>query len=171
MPEPAQSSAPKHAEDFATVMTRLARASDDPDEFDSSALADDVASFSYGQGACSQRPLPENESQSTNPGPHAFAVAARKERKTGSITIRLTLAEQAQLHARAAEAALSVSAYLRSCIFETESLRAQVKQALAQMQASPMTASTTAHANQPSRNWRERFLPRWSHRPRSRTEN
>jgi hypothetical protein len=53
--------------------------------------------------------------------------------KTASITIRLSHAECAQLRQRAADAGLTVSAYLRSCTFEAESLRAQVKEALAQL--------------------------------------
>jgi hypothetical protein len=43
--------------------------------------------------------------------------------------------ECAQLHRRAAEAGLSVSAYLRSCTFEVESLRAMVKDTLAQLRS------------------------------------
>ena len=53
--------------------------------------------------------------------------------KTASITIRLSHAECAQLRKRAADAGLTVSAYVRSCTFEAESLRAQVKEALAQL--------------------------------------
>ena len=43
--------------------------------------------------------------------------------------------ESAQLRQRAAEAGLTISAYLRSCTFEAESLRAQVKETLAQLRA------------------------------------
>src|ERR1700677_3463737 len=45
----------------------------------------------------------------------------------------LSRAECARLHQRAAEAGLTVSAYLRSCMVEAEALRAQVKQALAEL--------------------------------------
>jgi len=55
--------------------------------------------------------------------------------KDASITIRMSKAECAQLHKRAAEAGLTVSAYLRSCTFEAESLRAMVKDALAQLRS------------------------------------
>jgi predicted DNA binding CopG/RHH family protein len=58
-------------------------------------------------------------------------------RKSASIHIRLSAAENAQLRQRAAEAGLTVSAYLRSCVLEAEMLRAQVKQALAQLRAAP----------------------------------
>ncbi len=52
--------------------------------------------------------------------------AVAESRKAASITIRLSKAECAQLHDRAAEAGLTVSAYLRSCTCEVEALRAQV---------------------------------------------
>ncbi|MGA9060294.1 MAG: hypothetical protein WB341_01380 [Terracidiphilus sp.] len=50
-----------------------------------------------------------------------------------SVTIRLSEAECARLRKRAAEAGVTVSAYLRSCTFEAEALRAQVKEALAEL--------------------------------------
>ena len=55
--------------------------------------------------------------------------------KNASITIRMSKAEADQLHRRAAEAGLTVSAYLRSCTFEVESLRAMVKDTVAQLRA------------------------------------
>jgi len=55
--------------------------------------------------------------------------------KSASVTIRLSQAECAQLHRRAAEAGLTVSAYLRSCTFEAESLRTMVKETMAQLKA------------------------------------
>jgi hypothetical protein len=55
--------------------------------------------------------------------------------KDASITIRMSKAECAQLHRRAAEAGLTVSAYLRSCTFEAESLRAMVKDTMAQLRS------------------------------------
>ncbi|MGC9159434.1 MAG: plasmid mobilization protein, partial [Terracidiphilus sp.] len=48
--------------------------------------------------------------------------------KDASITIRMSKGEYAQLHCRAAEAGMTVSAYLRSCTFEAESLREMVKE-------------------------------------------
>jgi hypothetical protein len=47
----------------------------------------------------------------------------------------MSKAECARLHRRAAEAGLTVSAYLRSCVLEADALRAQVKQALAELKA------------------------------------
>ncbi len=72
--------------------------------------------------------------------PQAVAPAREKNRleqsrKRASVTVRLTESEYAQLHARATEAGMTVSAYLRSCTFEAESLRAQVKQTLAELRA------------------------------------
>ncbi len=63
------------------------------------------------------------------------AAEADCDRRTSSITIRLSQAECAQIHRRAAEAGLTVSSFLRSCVLEAEALRAQVKQALAELKA------------------------------------
>jgi hypothetical protein len=55
--------------------------------------------------------------------------------RSASVTIRLSKAECARLHKHAAEAGVTVSAYLRSCTFEAEALRAEVKAALAELKA------------------------------------
>jgi hypothetical protein len=47
----------------------------------------------------------------------------------------MSTAECTQLRKRAADAGLTVSAYLRSCTFEAESLRALVKDTLAQLRS------------------------------------
>lgn len=60
-----------------------------------------------------------------------------KNLKCASITIRVSKDECAQLHQRAAEAGLTVSAYLRSCTFEAETLRALVKEAMAHLKVNP----------------------------------
>jgi hypothetical protein len=73
-------------------------------------------------------------------------------RKSASVTVRLTSAESDQLRARAAEAGLTVSAYLRSCAFEVESLRAQVKEAVARMRE--------AEPRPPKRSWLIRLFRR-----------
>lgn len=66
--------------------------------------------------------------------PHSAAPAALEQSlKRASITIRLSELESAQLRRRAAEAGLTVSAYMRSCTFEAENLRALVKETLAQL--------------------------------------
>ena len=67
--------------------------------------------------------------------------AAELERRTASVTIRMSNAECAQLRQRAAEVGLTVSAYLRSCVLEADTLRAQVKQALAEMRTANGTGT------------------------------
>jgi hypothetical protein len=62
-------------------------------------------------------------------------VAQDRDLRSASVTIRLSKTECAKLHQRAAEAGLTVSAYLRSCALEAEALRTQVKQALAELKA------------------------------------
>lgn len=62
-------------------------------------------------------------------------TARESDLRSASVTIRLSQAECTRLHQRAAEAGLTVSAYLRSCAVEAEGLRAQVKQALAELKA------------------------------------
>ncbi len=59
--------------------------------------------------------------------------ADARDLRSTSVTIRLSSAEGARLHQRAAEAGVTVSAYVRSCTFEADALRAQVKAALAEL--------------------------------------
>jgi hypothetical protein len=61
------------------------------------------------------------------------AAAPDRDLRSASVTIRMNRAECARLHRRAAEAGLTVSAYLRSCALEAETLRAQVKRTLAEI--------------------------------------
>jgi hypothetical protein len=168
--------APRETGTFANFLESLTAPAKKPDGmWDDTALLDDVATISYEEALRSHRrvppveALPEDESLSAT-APTASQtppVAKGKKRKTASITIRLTEAEEAQLHERAAAAQLSVSAYLRSCIFEAEALRAQVKQALARMQAPPPISTSAAHVDKPPRNWHARFLSRFSHRSKA----
>jgi len=89
------------------------------------------------------------------------STALDRNLKRASITIRLSSAECAQLHKRAAEAGLTVSAYLRSCTFEAESLRALVKDTLAQLQAAQSTGKPkpTPQAKASWFGWLLRFFP------------
>jgi hypothetical protein len=112
-------------------------------------LEDDVATLSYERALLAHaryRPAaaeanPAREEQDPAPVAGGASVApasvARRgfERsgKRASVTVRMSTAEYAQLQRRAAEAGMTVSAYLRSCTFEAEALRAQVKQALAEL--------------------------------------
>jgi hypothetical protein len=51
--------------------------------------------------------------------------------RSAALSIRVSAQEQALIKMRAAEANLSVSAYLRQCAFEVEHLRAQAEQTFA----------------------------------------
>lgn len=76
----------------------------------------------------------ENLQSATDPESHRCRETPfERNLKSASITIRLSKTECAQLHRRAADAGLTVSAYLRSCTFEAESLRAMVKDTLAEV--------------------------------------
>lgn len=81
-------------------------------------------------------------------------------RRSASVTIRMSPEEYVQLQQRSAEANLTISAYLRSCTFEAEVLRAQVKQALADLRTMPTRAQQPEPAG-------SRWL-RLLHRQRSR---
>ncbi len=95
-----------------------------------------------------------SSSAQANPWPaRSPAAAPDRNLKSSSITIRLSKAECAQLHKRADEAGLTVSAYLRSCTFEAESLRTLVKDTLAQLRS--------AKEVQPASAAQRRFWPWW----------
>jgi hypothetical protein len=111
----------------------------------------DVEPFCYEDASATvthplTRPIANLEPGATpDPDPNqapSFLRTAPVERdlKDASITIRMSRAESAQLHRRAAEAGLTISAYLRSCTFEAESLRTMVKDTLAQLRAATSKA-------------------------------
>ncbi len=115
-------------------------------------LADDVATISYERalrkqarprvGGCEAEAGAQRAAFVDMPrGASGGAVASDKPQKSASITIRLSEPECAQVRQRAAEAGLTVSAYLRSCTLEAESLRAQVKETLAQLRSSSSSAA------------------------------
>jgi predicted DNA binding CopG/RHH family protein len=110
-----------------------------------------------------REPAVQDPVRSQQPASHRHASRS-KAPKSSSVTIRLDEAEGKELRARAAEAGLTVSAYLRSCIFEVDDLRTQVKQTLAQMRTAPTpSASVPAIPLQaPSTGWRDRIFPRWT---------
>lgn len=93
-------------------------------------------------------------------GTPGVSLGPEESRKRASVTIRMSKAECAQLHQRAAEAGLTVSAYLRSCTFEAEALRAQVKEALAQLRAARGSEPAAARARHSWRGWFGRLFPR-----------
>ena len=57
------------------------------------------------------------------------------DQRRAIVSLRLTDNELLRLKDRAGESGISVSAYMRSCIVDADQLRAQVKQALAEMRA------------------------------------
>jgi hypothetical protein len=98
---------------------------------------------------------------------HGLNALPDKNKKCSSITIRLSKPECDQLRKRAAEAGLTVSAYLRSCTFEAEALRAQVKEVLAELR-SATSVSDDLQVRKPKvvrRSWSDwfmRFMPGWN---------
>ena len=96
------------------------------------------------------------------------AATLDRNLKSASITIRMSVTECEQLRKRAAAAGLTVSAYLRSCTFEAESLRALVKETLAQLQPEAQKRKQAA-STRPRRSWSLhscfarllRLLPHW----------
>ncbi|MGB6688998.1 MAG: hypothetical protein WBE76_14280 [Terracidiphilus sp.] len=153
-------------------------------------FADDVAVFSYEsalqsriKNSSSSGAVESSPPQLDAPTPPSADFPASKltiteaeaqsprsplqDRKAASITIRVSASECAQLRARAAESGMTVSAYLRSCIFEVESLRAQVKDALAQLRSAVAgddrqpTQVPAKPGPLPAHGWRSRLLPGW----------
>ena len=108
-------------------------------------LRDDVATLSYEQALRNHRamrpepgPVPADARGAGSSCKDLQLPASQPAAlKNASITIRLSEAECAQLRQRASEAGLTVSAYLRSCTLEVESLRTQVKEALAELRKAP----------------------------------
>lgn len=137
-------------------------------------LAEDVATLSYEQAlrAHARYHADDPVADPVEAAPTAPVNAAAPEReavipveaaqqkvlKDASITIRLSREEDAQLRKRAAEAGLTVSAYIRSCTFEAEALRALVKDTLTQFRTS--SASSQPEVRPPNRRrWSALFWP------------
>lgn len=158
MPETAQSLPPSSVAGFAHLLSGLIAskpASKSSDAWNDDALAQDVATLSYEQALRTHaryRPssTPDLDSAISQPAPSAQQAASacteqrstvrpvsslEESRKSASITIRLSHTDCEQLRERAFAAGLTVSAYLRSCVFEVESLRAQVKDTLTQLRS------------------------------------
>jgi hypothetical protein len=155
MEQPEKNLSSPSAQSFAGLLASLAMPEKSETEratgWDEEALADDVVTLSYEHAP---RARPEHEAglrESSDAGEQTEtswngAQAGERDRASGdragsnglrttSVTIRLSHAETAKLRRRAAEAGLTVSAYVRSCMLETDALRAQVKKALAEMRA------------------------------------
>lgn len=160
---------------FAGLLAALASpvpksASAWPAEASEDGLEDDFATLSYERALRAHaryRPSSlsdESLTQAADPVPPAPASAPENlsiavtpnNLKCVSVTIRVSQAEAAQLRKRAAEAGLTVSAYLRSCTFEAESLRAMVKDTLAQLRSKGPAAETRSRGSW--LNWLARLL-------------
>lgn len=125
------------------------------------------AAASNGERAAARPAAPIDEGE-THPGDltsqagEARQTANNRDLRSVSVTIRLSKAECVRLHSRASEAGLTVSAYMRSCTFEAERLRAQVKAALAELKAATPGEKPVASAKErPSWiGWLARLLSR-----------
>jgi hypothetical protein len=168
MSESVSSPETKSASSFASLLESFTGSPKQTKQiWDDSSLRDDIATISYEQALRSHRRVPQvntPHAEAQSPATSGSSPApAQKKRKSASITVRLSEAEQVQLHERAAAAQLSVSAYLRSCIFEAEILRAQVKEALSQIRSAEAAPSSQPKPK-PAASWRSRLLPRWRQR-------
>jgi predicted DNA binding CopG/RHH family protein len=117
---------------------------------DSAARIDAAAFQPEGaQELASRAPVERTAAQNAEAFVRSTSTVLEEKRMRASVTLRMSKSEFAQLQQRAAEAGLSVSAYLRSCTFEVEALRAQVKQALAELRTARRESSP--ESSQPPR--------------------
>lgn len=124
-------SAAPELDSFAAFLEKLTQLdiSDVPVEQPPAVQDDDADSLSY-EHALRRRPVAVPASLTVQElASTGLAVAERRSART---TLRLTVQERDLLQQRAVESSLSVSAYVRSCVFEVEMLRAQVKQLVAE---------------------------------------
>jgi hypothetical protein len=136
------------AQSFAGLLASLAapeeNGTDRSTARDDEELPEDVVTLSYEralraqathEGGASETGAADEQTETQRNGPRAGERdgAAGKNLRTESVTIRLSHGESEMLRQRAAEVGLTVSAYVRSCMLEADTLRAQVKEALAEM--------------------------------------
>jgi hypothetical protein len=189
--QPSSSAAPStSSRSFAGLLADFAATDKKPPARDLDFLEEDVASLSYEQalrGRMRFDPPPRLTEAEPNPvtvaprsqlraepaangvvrlNPSAPTVTTpsplQSRRRSSSVTVRLSAPESERLHLRAAEAGLTVSAYLRSCAFEVESLRAEVKSTLAKLRPGSAPSRITPEANTSARRRsRARFWPRF----------
>lgn len=181
-PSPAASS-------FAGLLAAFASprsaAADEDTLWNSSDLGDDVASLSYERALRTHaryRAADSGDGSLRTGGPRidtatgsdgaadsmapetvreiAKGIAPDRDLRSASITIRLSKTECMRLRARAAEAGLTISAYLRSCALEAETLRAEVKKTLAELKTAAATAAPVAQARKTRFGWIGRFTRR-----------
>ncbi len=129
-----QPSAEQVREDSATRNSSAVAAVFQPESTPESAPESKLESgIDAARRAPDEQPAAQPAAQLAEAVARRTATALEEKRMRASVTVRMSNAEFAQLQQRAAEAGLTVSAYLRSCTFEVETLRAQVKQALAEL--------------------------------------
>jgi len=176
MQEIVADSSPQTAHDFAGLLASLAAAK--PVElpaWNDEELSPDVATLSYERALRSQvlyKAADDVESEQAHVDRperarstrvRAVVPAGERGRKRASVTLRISKAECEQLRERAAEAGLTVSAYLRLCAFEADTLRAQVKDALAELRRVPAPETETANIAESPRTsrlgWLRRIVP------------
>lgn len=176
MEQPAQTQPSPASANFAGMMAALTSPSREESNpatgWNESDLGDDVVTLSYeralnaharyrqpgGNGWPARAPerakasetheapvalFDESSNEQASDAPQA---ANDRDLRSASVTIRLSKAECARLHQRAAEAGVTISAYLRSCTFEADALRAQVKAALAELKAAASKEKPVAAA-------------------------
>jgi mobilization protein NikA len=156
MEQPEKNLPSPSAQTFAGLLASLAMPEKNGTEratgWNEEELADDVVTLSYEHALRAQATREAGLGESSDAGDptetlrHGARVGERDPASSDSlratsVTIRLSHAETARLRRRAAEAGLTVSAYVRSCMLETDALRAQVKEALAKMKT---TAESTS---------------------------
>ena len=153
---------------FAGLLASMATPAKPETVWNDSELAEDVATISYEQALRTHTRSPIkacNASVECVPVETSSVASTVKPPRTASVTIRLSEAECAQLRQRAAESGLTVSAYLRSCTLEVESLRAQVKDTLAQLRTpKPLAPESDPYGHTNEKRRFRKLLARWCHR-------
>jgi pyruvate/2-oxoglutarate dehydrogenase complex dihydrolipoamide acyltransferase (E2) component len=130
-------------------------------------LEDDVATLTYENAlrihgryrpsAPAQKPLlvqppPAPAQAPAQPASASSPARESPDRRSASVTVRLCHAESERLRQRAAESGLTLSEYMRSCVFEVEILRAQVKETVADLRAAQTPSAPHLH-------WWQRWFP------------
>ena len=148
---------------FAGVLATMASSQEAGPAWSDDELADDVATISYeqalrtqGRSRCKDSAAEAHqdsvEESSGGAGSRECEAASDpRPLKKASITIRMSAPECAQVRKRAAEAGLTVSAYLRSCALEVETLRGQVKDTLSQLRSTSVAPQEPQEAERTSR--------------------
>jgi pyruvate/2-oxoglutarate dehydrogenase complex dihydrolipoamide acyltransferase (E2) component len=184
MEQTAQPAPSPTSSSFAVFLAALAEPAPKPaNHWVDDGLADDIATLSYENAlrvharyraaepsdyspAQTTGPAPAYESDLPHPAAEAApapvrSVAQERNLKRASITVRLSKAECAQLRQRADEAGLTVSAYLRSCTFEAESLRVLVKDTMAQLQSATAAQKREVPPRRSWLHWLTQLLTPW----------